>query len=72
MRRSTAFTWHRVTLAEELMGVLRATLSFPQYLITAILVGAEHVTHSRESITGAIAALVAEGGNKKLRALLSP
>lgn len=49
-------TWQSVTLAEELMGVLRAMLSFPQYLITAMFVGAEHVTHSRESIMGAISA----------------
>lgn len=48
-------TWQSVTLAEELMGVLRAMLSLPQYLMTAMLVGAEHVTHRRESITGAIA-----------------
>lgn len=48
-------TWQRVTLAEELIGVLRATLSLPQYLMTAMLVGAEHVTHRRESITGAMA-----------------
>jgi len=49
-------TWQSVTLAEELMGVLRAMLSLPQYLMTAMLVGAEHVTHRRESITGAIEA----------------
>ncbi len=52
-------TWQSVTLAEELMGVLRAMLSLPQYLMTAMLVGAEQVTHRRESITGAIAAAAA-------------
>lgn len=36
------------------MGVFNATLSLPQYLITAMFVGAEQVTHSLASITGAI------------------
>ena len=37
------------------MGVLRAMLSLPQYLMTAMFVGAEHVMQRRGSMTGPMA-----------------
>ena len=43
---STYRTWSNVILAEELRGVLRETLSFPQYLITATIKNIERIISS--------------------------
>jgi len=38
------WSWCKVTLREELMGRIRSSSRFPQYLMTAMLTGAVQVT----------------------------
>lgn len=47
-------TWSSVRDTDELMGVFSAEFSFPQYLTTAMFVGAATVSTSRGSMVNAI------------------
>jgi len=47
-------TWSKVHETEELMGVLSSMLALPQYLMTAMLVGALTVSTSRGSMAAGI------------------